>query len=274
MGCDIHLYVEVRDEHGIWRAADTWKKDPYVAEDIKYNIKELEGELEVPGADKPAILAEIEKERQRLENPPKYVHWDDSFYSGRNYNLFSILADVRNGRGFAGCDTGDGFIPIAMPKGMPEDVSPRVAVAREGWGVDGHSASWFTVAELDAYDWTSQVTVHRYWMDSTAYYQWYLTGYKGGPQSYCGGVSGPNIEHISEAEMKNRINQVLEGFSEDTPQDELTAAVNEKLGSVYCQAEWKETYADCCQYFIETTLPRLRELGNPEDVRVVFWFDN
>ena len=39
----------------------------------------------------------------------------------RNYDTFAVLADVRNGYGFAGCDTGDGFEPISEPKGFPSD---------------------------------------------------------------------------------------------------------------------------------------------------------
>ena len=47
--------------------------------------------------------------------------------------LFAILAGVRNGYGFAGCDTGDGFRPIAPPRGLPGDVSPEVAEEARRW---------------------------------------------------------------------------------------------------------------------------------------------
>ena len=43
-------------------------------------------------------------------------------YDNRCYNLFAILAGVRNGRGFAGCKTGEEFNPISAPKGYPEDM--------------------------------------------------------------------------------------------------------------------------------------------------------
>jgi len=48
------------------------------------------------------------------------------WYGDRNYNAFAILADVRNGYGFAGCDTGDGFVPISTPKGFPDDMCEEV----------------------------------------------------------------------------------------------------------------------------------------------------
>ena len=39
----------------------------------------------------------------------------------RDYNSFAVLADVRNGSGFAGVKTGDGWVPIDFPRGLPED---------------------------------------------------------------------------------------------------------------------------------------------------------
>ena len=60
-------------------------------------------------------------------------------YDGRNYMLFSLLADVRN----------DGLIePICQPKGVPEDCCESVKKDIEYWDVDGHSHSYFTLAEL------------------------------------------------------------------------------------------------------------------------------
>ncbi len=77
----------------------------------------------------------------------------DQPYHGRNYDLFAILANVRNGRGFAGIKTGEGFNPISEPKGLPEDVSPEVKQSSDDWDVDGHSHSWHTVADLINYNW-------------------------------------------------------------------------------------------------------------------------
>ena len=42
----------------------------------------------------------------------------------RNYRAFAVLADVRNGYGFAGFSTGDAVIPISEPRGLPDDMSP------------------------------------------------------------------------------------------------------------------------------------------------------
>lgn len=40
----------------------------------------------------------------------------------RSYNTFAMLADVRNGRGFAGIKTSDGFPYIHEPRGLPADL--------------------------------------------------------------------------------------------------------------------------------------------------------
>lgn len=39
----------------------------------------------------------------------------------RNYDSFAVMADVRNGEGFAGCDTGEGWPVMFPPRGLPED---------------------------------------------------------------------------------------------------------------------------------------------------------
>ena len=63
----------------------------------------------------------------------------DWFYTGCDYNLFSYLADVRN----------DGSIkPISEPRGIPTDISDDINDIVESYGADGHSHSWYTLAEL------------------------------------------------------------------------------------------------------------------------------
>lgn len=70
---------------------------------------------------------------------------------GRNYWLFSALADVRNY---------SGITPISDPRGLPEDLeldeygeSVRLWSARDGvvW-LGEHSRSWFTLKELKEWD--------------------------------------------------------------------------------------------------------------------------
>lgn len=69
-------------------------------------------------------------------------------FQDRNYQLFALLADVRNGSGFAGCDTGNHIEPISIPKGLPKDCSAKVQLNSDDWDIDGHSHSWLTLKEL------------------------------------------------------------------------------------------------------------------------------
>ena len=227
MGCDIHLYVEKRIS-GIWFSADEWTQDKY----------ETEPKLEVA--------------------------YKNRFYSGRNYDLFAILANVRNGSGFAGVKTGDGFNPICMPLGLPPDVTPEVRDDSNRWGDDGHSHSYLTVAELLAYDWT-QSTRQQGWLDAASYCKW--SGYSKscglGPNSYSADVWGGSVEKISNEEMEERVNDVCRKNPDHHRTNEQLVA--EKMQSVYTLLEWTETYYQAASDFLSETMPRL--MGNRQTGR-------
>ncbi|WP_148596258.1 hypothetical protein [Aquisphaera giovannonii] len=205
------------------------------------------------------------------EGEPKLaIPYENRFYSGRNYSLFAILADVRNGRGFAGIDTGNGFVPIDDPRGLPDDVSEPVKADSDRWDGDGHSHSWFTVAELLAYDWT-QTTKHRGYVSAAEYYEWnrWRRGRGESPESYSGDIFGAQIEKVSEEEMRRRIETVTGG---DWYRQE--DKVHELLSNVHCRVEWEQPYYKSVRSFWSDTIPQLLRLGKPEEVRIVFWFDN
>jgi len=77
MGCDIHMYVEKKNlESGGWEFAPAGEESPGT----------------------------------RSYGDTLYCDW----YSGRNYELFAILAGVRNS---------SGLTPISEPRGLPDNVS-------------------------------------------------------------------------------------------------------------------------------------------------------
>jgi hypothetical protein len=247
MGCDIHLYVEKR-ANGAWVSADTWTDDEYE-----------------PGR--------------------KEVAYNTRFYTGRNYDFFAILADVRNGRGFAGVKTGDGFVPMDTPRGLPDDCSPEVRAESDGWGGDGHSHSHFTVAEIMAYDWT-QTTRKSGFVQPIGWSEWKDNG---APESWCGAVSGGAVRHLTEAQFQAAWESVRDkaGYPKQRRASahlrDLSSGANPDLdalvaelggGSPYCQVEWGVSYVDAGSHFLGNTLPRLWRLGAHDDVRIVFWFDN
>lgn len=250
MGCDIHDYVEVRTG-GVWRKVGPIFPHPYHREG-EPSDRLLCWVPEAPSGERfvenyHPSRGEKCNEECHVSNPRKCDHP----FKRRNYDVFAMLANVRNGRGFAGCDTGDGFVPISEPRGLPDDVTPEVRAESDKWGGDGHSHSWLTLAELLAYDW-NQTTRHRGWVDADEYKAFKEDGR---PKSWCGGVSGSAVRHVSHQEMEQRI---ADG------------------GAAHCYTlvEWEESYAVSAAAFLEKTIPALRELGAPEDVRLVFWFDN
>lgn len=230
MGCDIHFYVEVKED-GEWK---------------NYNWREDCWELDENG--KPVVLSYSDGATyQKTDYDKLFSH---PLYVDRNYSVFSILANVRNGYGFAGCDTGDGFVPIDRPRGLPKDVSREVK--RESYY--GHSHSYLTIQELLDYNW-DRTTKCRGVLGVEEYKVFQK---EGKPQSWSGGVGGEMVKHISNEEMEERI--LRNDFDEEH--------------SYFTSVEWEQSYGSCCERFVKTTLPELCKLGPTDQVRIVFWFDN
>lgn len=121
MGCDIHLFAEVKTKPTIWKrlighkekweTCDVWKLD------------------------------------KDWEIPRMTVDYEDSIYTGgRNYNLFCALCGVR-GNSFK-----DSPPSISLPKGLPVDCCNEIKKESESWDSDGHSHSWNTLQELKDFD--------------------------------------------------------------------------------------------------------------------------
>lgn len=225
MGCDIHMQVEVRRD-------GEWHREPY--HDLPCDSSRCVGGR-----------YSDETPNEKMRGEPCYSckgasHYVRVFWDDRNYNVFGILADVRNGYGFAGVDTGDGFVPIDSPRGLPDDLSPEIrgmlalrgdsdsadyraaveALVGAGWtsrkSDDGkyewwdhpedfwlgdHSWSHVTVAELLAYDW-ERTTKKRGWVDAWNFDLWRRNGK---PDSWSGGISGQSIEHVSNQQVARLI---------------------------------------------------------------------
>lgn len=278
MGCDIHLAVERRNRSRQWERV-----------------------LPPPEVYDPWLKAQAEKEtgdtiyyRDRV----KYVWYDD-----RNYNLFAILANVRNNFEFE---------PISEPRGLPYDLSPALrklagdeidALDADVIGDEGaedhdvslgdHSYSWLTLRELHECDWNREVKEGG-WVDPWNFELWRRDGK---PDCWSGGVSGGRVEHISYREMARKIDSgdiVFEGpepkqgsFDGRAYTDSLSRAMRTwglPEGSVgaqiaegrsyYCYIEWPLTYREAAGRFYTDIIPALEKLGQPDDVRIVFGFDS
>lgn len=129
MGCDIHLFAEVKPRRTLLhRIVFFWKKTKWKNIDRWTKNKYFE-----PGNGEPFL--EIESENR--------------FYTGgRSYNLFSALCGVRS-------ECFNDPVSISEPRGLPDDVSQEVLEESQSYGSDGHSHNWNTLKELKEFDWSS-----------------------------------------------------------------------------------------------------------------------
>jgi hypothetical protein len=240
MGCDIHLQVERRDKDGKWHR--------------------------VPHADLPCDWCDGDDAKcYRCKGEGHVVR---EFFHDRNYDVFAILANVRNGYGFAGLDTGDGFEPIDEPRGLPDDLSDeiRAALRDDDWDYDDpqwfwlgdHSHSWLTVQELLDYDW-ARTTKKRGWVGVE---QFQVYEREGRPQSWSGGISGQRIQHVSNQEMRRRIEEGT-GIALSLHREGRSTLV-----------EWEVAYTEVAEHFLRILNRDIVPLGAPADVRLVFGFDS
>lgn len=85
---------------------------------------------------------------------PERWDYDGRWFSDRNYPLFAVLANVRNGRGIQ---------PISHPRGLPDDVAFFAKAGAAEWDTDGHSHSWLMLGEVTGYRWEDAAALTPEW---------------------------------------------------------------------------------------------------------------
>lgn len=228
VGCDIHLFVEQQRPDGTWQRAEKMVPNRW------YNEK-------------------------YPDEPPEVR---DTWYHGRNYSLFAMLADVRNGTGFAGTDIGKPVVPIDKPRGLPDDVSAEVKKESDEWGVDGHSHSWFTAGELLRVDWSQPIT-HHAWVRKRRELL-------------------PHRDGEDDDSYAERWQKAANSLEEAPPAEywgyEMCGWSSEGLGaSGWRQVAWTERWSTAAgPNWLACLLRLYREAprNDPQQMRIVFWFDN
>ena len=196
----------------------------------------------------------------------KWVDVPSNYEQDRHYQLFAVLADVRNGYGFAGIKTGEPVRPIADPRGYPEDfqvdedshviqtldiIDPRrrqwhdVADDMAVWMGD-HTHSWLTSTEMLKWFQSAPHVIRTGLLTRQEYQQW---NHDGAPSSWCGDSWGPNIVKIHD----NAIDR------ETIP------------NWTHIQCEWESSLAEDLAYFFDEVKRLHEEHG---EVRFVFGFDS
>lgn len=242
MGTDIDLYVEKKNPDGKW--------------EIMFPDPELMQVLH-PG---PA--------EQRPYGPGNLPGW--AWYSGRNYDLFGLLADVRN--------RSDIESPWAH-RGIPKDSGIHEFLGDgDSPHYHGHSHSWVSLQELLDYDWGTPVhesgymgaLAYRYWMDHDKK-KWL---------GYSGFVGGPDVVHVSNKEMDALFEKgtLVEKPDPVDGEPDRTTWVSTDGKSYYTQCEWDEPMEHACRYFVNNTLTVLKKMAkdegiDPADIRLLYWFD-
>lgn len=238
MGCDIHLKIQFR-ENGKWEYGDAVIDQEPKDDWTKKFCSNREGQWTVAG---------------ELGN--------------RNYLRFAILANVRNGHGFAGVFTHEPLEPIAEPRGLPKDLEtppyerpqymdefykehPEHDDEEEEFWFGDHSFSWVTLREMMDYDYDHELQEGGI-VDIGTYKAWKESG-NPQPEGWSGGVWG--------------------GKTVVSPEDDIT----EK--TTHVQARWavplKEALGDRWFWCIEALLKEAKQRGiSPDDVRLVFGFDS
>lgn len=258
MGTDIHVLCEVK-ENGKW----------------KVNEEKI-----FPNPDYHYL-------QERIKEDPNYVvpdFWKDDLdtpfkehpESGRNYDKFAILADVRNGFGFAGVKTGRGFKPMSSNRGFPLDSDKEYVERYFDWT---HSQTWINLSDVKEYDW-DQMTIKTGVISLEEYKKIKNPLSKHNtktPESWSGGINGGNNITISMDEAEKVISGELteltryeDFFKEEEP---VTKQISE--WKINVQYEWYVKYTEWFDNFIQNWVEPIKKLGEKyEDVRVVMSFDS
>ena len=227
MGCDIHICIQAQDADGEWREIQ-WQQAPYNYE----------------GAEKPVPDIPIAPEQFR----------------SRNYDLFAILADVRNGVGFAGIKTGEGWPSIAPDRGLPDGFQedallpdPCYPEDAQRW-IGDHSFTWIALDELKSFAWDVTAT-QIYGVVPAGEYE-RLTVERAIPRSYSGGIVGAGIvTYEPDAYRLAKTNGVL-------------------AKRPYVRMAWTETAREATNNWPGDVIPWLDSLAAGRPLRLVLGFDS
>lgn len=167
------------------------------------------------------------------------------------------MADVRNGYGFAGVKTHEPIDPFFARRGVPSDASAEYLAEVESWDVDGHSHSFATVAELKAAPWNDVIIRHQGYLTVKEYER--IRNSDKLPDSWCGGTSA---------------HKVTAQAYENNYRGRLTSTDDTFQSPMYILYVWDAPITEYVGDFVDNAIPTLEALGSPEDVRIVFFFDN
>lgn len=305
MGTDIHFFAEYRDNPTApWKFLPAPPTEGYMPGDdepdaegrpkgwpYRFGTVDTTAPGYVPGYDNRHVGCG--DDRGYLRN-----WFDDS-----NYRLFGMLANVRNGRGFADIVTGERVEPIAEPRGWPDDCCPELDEERTN--ID-HTPTWLTVAEMQEYfakmreaDLTVIGCISGQQYEALRDRGEMPTSWSGGGRNIVvldariydlippGKIRHSDGEHPALDPSETRVDfaDLPQGVT-DGRKDELrtiamfdavrgTTTPAETEARVFVQAIWKKSAASYFERFEHALAEMVEAAGvEPENVRAVFYFDS
>lgn len=244
MGCDIHMYAEyLGEDRKTWHPfGPRGPQEVYDEEKDTYTVVE-------------DVLGRI--------------------YSDRNYFLFGILAGVRYSPSTP---------PIAPDRGVPEDSCDEIQNHRSDWSGDGHSHTHCTLTELLAYDWTQ--TIEEREQILFADYNIWVNVFDRSPDEmprpwYMSRHKPEDTADIKES-FQNEFEAILERVAHLYSQrkGEEARAILDQFQPARAWCDFHVPFYQRADKFWKTTMPKLARAmqltpdKSPDQVRIVFWFDN
>ena len=191
----------------------------------------------------------------------QYVFDSESFYHERHYEVFAILANIRNSHGLK---------PISAPRGYPEDIDSelikndplnedfyrKIQLEEATIWLGDHSHSWLLLSELLAYPWDalSPVPITAY-IDLPTYEKW---DHKSIPYPYCSWTGGDAIM-IDEKDYLalKELNNLIPGRS------------------YYIKVSWSLPHKEIVGESFKKFLEKLQRIDpDSNNVRIIFGFDS
>jgi hypothetical protein len=184
----------------------------------------------------------------------------------RQYNVFAVLAGVRNGVGFAGVKTGDTWDVLFPPRGLPEDLA--LAETDEGDEDYGTDAVLVELSEpyYRRYDEEKKEPIAKLWLGEHSFSWLTLTELRKIRDHHAGKtytITGMISPDQDKALSAGKIPDAWCGFTSDRTHVQRSWEVpcTEMLGGLARIVRVLDEIA-------------VREKASPDDVRLVFGFDS